>query len=249
MSGRILTATRRRFLATSAATMALTAVGGIAKPFVSRANDRPVITHGLQSGDISVDSGVVWARADRPSRMLVEIAATESFKDIHSGVYVDALPESDFTAKALIDGLPSGQDMFYRIRFQDLSSPTIVGEPQVGRFRTAPSDTRSISFVWSGDTAGQGWGIDETRGGMRTYATMLKNRPDFFIHNGDNIYADGVIEAEKKMPNGQIWQYRNGRQIQTGRNAHRVSRQLQIQFDRQECPRVQRRDSDFLAMG
>jgi hypothetical protein len=60
----------------------------------------------------------------------------------------------------------------------------------VGRFRTAPSDRRSISFTWSGDQAGQGWGIDEARGGMRTYATMLRNRPDFFIHSGDHIYAD-----------------------------------------------------------
>jgi len=55
----------------------------------------------------------------------------------------------------------------------------------IGRFRTAPADRRSVSFVWSGDTVGQGFGIDEARGGMRTYATMLRNRPDFFIHNGD----------------------------------------------------------------
>jgi alkaline phosphatase D len=40
---------------------------------------------------------------------------------------------------------------------------------------------------------------------MRTYATMLKSRPDFFIHNGDNIYADGPIAAEQKMPNGEVW--------------------------------------------
>src|SRR6516165_3605287 len=89
-------------------------------------------------------------------------------------------------------------------QFQD-HPPTIVGESMTGRFRTAPSDQRSVSFVWSGDTAGQGWGIDEARGGMRTYATMLRNRPDFFIHNGDNIYADGPILAEQKMPNGEIW--------------------------------------------
>ena len=75
----------------------------------------------------------------------------------------------------------------------------------VGHFRTAPPDQRSISFVWSGDTAGQGWGIDESRGGMRTYSTMLRNRPDFFIHNGDTIYADVPILAEQKMPNGEIW--------------------------------------------
>jgi alkaline phosphatase D len=196
---------RRRFLAVSAASTAISAVGGIARPYLSRAADRPVITHGIQSGDVTQDSAVVWARADRPARMLAEIATSDSFKTIHRAVFVDALPETDFTANALIDGLPAGQDIFYRIRFQDLASPTIIGEPVTGRFRSAPADRRSVSFVWSGDTAGQGWGIDESRGGMRTYATMLRNRPDFFIHSGDNIYADGPIVAEVKLPDGQIW--------------------------------------------
>jgi len=205
MAIRIGSTTRRRFLATSAAAAGVSAIGGIACPYISRANDRPVITHGLQSGDVSIDSAVVWARADRPARMLVEIATTDSFKDIHREAFVDALAESDFTARLLVGNLPAGQDIFYRLSFQNLAAPTIVGEPQVGRFRTAPNDRRSISFIWSGDTAGQGWGIDESRGGMRTYASMLKNRPDFFIHNGDNIYADGPIAAEQKMPNGQMW--------------------------------------------
>ena len=196
---------RRRLLTTSASAATLAAVSTIARPYLSFAADRPTITHGVQSGDVSVDSAMVWARVDRPSRMQVEISTTESFNVIHQGAYVDALPESDCTAKALIDGLPAGQEIFYRIRFQDLATPSIVGEPAVGRFRTAPSDRRSISFAWSGDTAGQGWGIDESRGGMRTYATMRKNRPDFFIHNGDNIYADNPMAAEQKMPNGEIW--------------------------------------------
>src|SRR6185503_7065718 len=193
--------TRRRLIGTATSTIAMATVGGLARPPLSRAADRPMVTHGVQSGDVSTDSGVVWARTDRPARMQVEISTTESFKDIRSGLYVDALPESDFTAKALIDGLPAGQDIFSRIRFHDLSSPTIFGEPMVGRFRTAPADRRSVSFAWSGDTAGQGWGIDEARGGMRCYATVLKNRPDFFIHSGDNIYADGPLAAEQKMPN------------------------------------------------
>jgi len=181
------------------------AAATLAKPYLSRAADRPSISHGVQSGDVSIDSGVVWARSDRPARMRLEVATTDSFKDIRHGVFVDALPETDFTAKALIEGLPAGQDIFYRIRFEDLASPTIMGDPVVGRFRSAPADRRSISFAWSGDTAGQGWGIDEARGGMRTYATMLRSRPDFFIHSGDNIYADGPISAEQKLPNGQIW--------------------------------------------
>src|SRR5215468_1272689 len=138
---------RRRFLSTAAASTAVSAAGGIARPYLSRAADRPVITHGIQSGDVSLDSAVIWARADRPARMLAEVATTDSFKTIHRAVFVDALPETDFTANALIDGLPGGQDIFYRIRFQDLASPTIVGEPMTGRFRTAPSDQRSAQEI------------------------------------------------------------------------------------------------------
>src|SRR5262249_38491993 len=141
--------TRRRLLTTATSLAAAT----LARPYLSRAADRPLISHGLQSGDVSVDSAVLWARADRPSRMKVEIATTDSFKAIRHGAFVDALPETDFTAKTLIEGLPAGQDIFYRIRFEDLASPTIVGEPVVGRFRSAPANRRSISFTWSGDTA------------------------------------------------------------------------------------------------
>src|SRR5262245_28306177 len=90
---------RRHFLKSTAATAAASALG-IARPAISRAGDRPIVTHGVQSGDVSTSSGVVWARADRPARMQVEIATTDSFKNIHNGVFVDALPESDFTAKA-----------------------------------------------------------------------------------------------------------------------------------------------------
>src|SRR5215467_2566096 len=196
--------TRRRFVATAASSLSIAAVGGIAKPSLSRAADRPVITHGIQSGDVSNDSGVVWARSDRSSRMLVEVATTESFNVIRSAVCVDALPESDFTAKALIEDLPPGQDVFYRIRFQDHSS-SVLGEPLVGHFRTAPSDKRNVSFTWSGDTAGGGWGIDESCGGMRAYATMRDARPDFFVHCGDHIYADCPISAQQRLPNGQVW--------------------------------------------
>src|SRR5262249_39155001 len=124
-----MSVSRRRFLATAAASSAISAVGGLGRPYLSRAADRPLSTHGIQSGDLSADAAVNGARADRPARMLAEIATTASLKTIHHTVFVDALPESDFTAKALIEGLPAGQDIFYRIRFQDLSSPTIAGEP------------------------------------------------------------------------------------------------------------------------
>src|SRR6266478_3135677 len=196
--------TRRHLLVRSASTLALAGLGSLARPYLSRAADRPMIANGLASGDISTDSAVVWARADRPARMRVECSTVESFETIIRAASSDALPESDFTSKVLLDGLPHGQDIFYRVRFEDLALSGISGETRIGHFRTAPTDKGSISFVWSGDTAGQGWGIDASRG-MRTYGTMLENRPDFFIHSGDHIYADCPIPSELKLPNGEIW--------------------------------------------
>ena len=48
--------TRRHLLVRSAATIAATGLGSIAKPYLSRASDRPVIACGIQSGDVSADS-------------------------------------------------------------------------------------------------------------------------------------------------------------------------------------------------
>ncbi len=195
---------RRRFLTTATAT-GFTAASGIAMPYLSRAADRPAVTHGVQSGDVSVDGGVVWARTDRPAQLMVEVATTESFKDARALPPINALPESDFTAKMLIEELPADQTIFYRARFRNLSDINVAGEPVIGRFRTAPAGRRDVSFVWGGDVAGQGWGINPDDGGMVTFAAMRKHNPDFLIHSGDTIYADGVIVPEVKLPDGKVW--------------------------------------------
>src|SRR3569833_632808 len=88
---------RRKLLTSPGSTALITGVSGIARPYLSRAADRPAVSHGVQSGDASTDSGMVWARADRASRMQVEISTVESFTPIHSGVLVDALPGNDYT--------------------------------------------------------------------------------------------------------------------------------------------------------
>src|SRR5215472_7888860 len=105
--------TRRRLLKTSALA-GVAAMGGIGRPFISRAADRPLITHGVQSGDVAIDSAVVWTRADRPSRVLSDWSTTESFKNSQRAPFVDALPETDLTANLLLEGLPASQDIFYR---------------------------------------------------------------------------------------------------------------------------------------
>ena len=40
---------------------------------------------------------------------------------------------------------------------------------------------------------------------MFTFATMRKHRPDFLLHSGDTIYADGPIKSEVKLADGKVW--------------------------------------------
>ena len=62
-----------------------------------------------------------------------------------------------------------------------------------------------MRFVWSGDTVGQGWGINPSFGGMKIYESMRRRQPLFFIHSGDTIYADGPIRESVVAENGQTW--------------------------------------------
>ena len=189
---------RRAFLATGTAFAT-----SLALPSISRASARPVFTHGVQSGDVDLSSGMIWTRTDRPARVMMEVSTTESFANARRLAALDALPESDFAVKRLVDGLPSDQDIFYRFTATDLHDSNAVSEAITGRFKTAPNSRRSVRFAWSGDTAGQGWGIDDT--GMATYATMVKHAPDFFIHSGDTIYADGPMKDEVALKDGTTW--------------------------------------------
>ena len=143
--------TRRQWLVRSASTVALAGLGGFARPYLSRAADRPRIGSGLASGDVSTDSAVVWARADRPARMLVECSTLESFKTIIGVASSDALPEHDFTSKVLLQGLPAGQDIFYRVRFEDIGENRDIrrnaGRAFPDRARSANLEVTSLDIA------------------------------------------------------------------------------------------------------
>ncbi|WP_108502747.1 alkaline phosphatase D family protein [Paracoccus indicus] len=194
-----ITFTRRQALLGTAAV-----AGGLAMPGLVRAAARPIISHGVQSGDVAHDGAVIWSRADREAEMWVEWSTSDSFRDAHLMPRLPVGAPTDNTGKMALTGLPSDQEIFYRVTMADLSDGT-KSEPVTGQFRTAPNELRDVSFVWSGDVAGQGWGIDEDRGGMKTYATMLKHNPDFFLHSGDTVYADGPLQEQVELADGTLW--------------------------------------------
>src|SRR5262245_42605745 len=194
--------TRRRFLQTSLASLAVPAY---AQAPAVIASGRPQVASGLQIGDVTGDRAIVWSRADRPSRLIVERSFKEDFSDAVRVRGPLALETSDFTARVDLTGLPTGREGFVRVAFEDLSSGKTQSEFVKGQFRTMPNTRRDVTFAWSGDTAGQGWGINQEWGGMKCYETLRRDRPDFFVHCGDTIYADGPIAAQVQLPGDAVW--------------------------------------------
>ena len=205
---------RRHFLLASSAIAGTGLLPGIlraqsAPAAITRDAARPMLLSGLQSGDVLANSAIVWARASREARMHVEWSTTSNFAKSMVVRGPDLLPDTDGTGRIDLQGLPAGQDIFYRVVLDDLASANTRSPAALGHFRTplaadGPA-TRPFRLVWSGDTVGQGYGINENIGGMRIYDEMRKTNPDVFLHSGDTIYADGPIPETIALPDGSTW--------------------------------------------
>ena len=166
----------------------------------------PTMKQGIQFGDLDLEHGsvMVWSRSSRDARMMVEYALNDQFTDskVIRGPY--ALGGTDHTAKQELINLPLGADIYVKVWFEDLTNARNKSTPVMGHFHTMGAND-NIHFVWGGDTAGQGWGINPAFGGMKIYEAMRQVQPQFFIHSGDNIYADGIIKPTVTAENGQVW--------------------------------------------
>jgi alkaline phosphatase D len=104
-----------------------------------------------------------------------------------------------------LTGLPAGQQILFEVQFEDARDARAISEPAPGSFSTVGGQPGDVVFLWSGDTAGQGWGINPEWGGMKSYQSMLSRDASFFIHSGDTIYADQPIVKEVRLPDGRVW--------------------------------------------
>ncbi|MBA3886475.1 MAG: alkaline phosphatase D family protein [Acidobacteria bacterium] len=195
--------TRRQFIGTALSASALAGFPAI----IRSQRSLPAMTQGVASGDVTSGRAVIWSRADRAARMFVEYSTTERFDNPLRVPGPAAIETSDFTARAVLTGLPDGQRIFYRVLFQDLADLHTWSDPVSGSFPTPPSTARprDVTIAWSADTAGQGWGINPEWGGLRLYDTMRRVQPDVFVHCGDTIYADQPIAPEVTLDDGTIW--------------------------------------------
>ncbi|WP_045743419.1 alkaline phosphatase D family protein [Actinoplanes rectilineatus] len=181
------------------------ATAALPAPALALGGARPLITHGVQSGDPAGGTAVVWSRADRPGRLWVQTSRRPNFRGSRVIRGPIVTPETDFTGKVRLRGLPAGERLYYRVKVESLDRPGLFSVPVTGELTTAPTDRRDVRFVWTGDVAGQGWGIDPAFGGMRIFESMRRRRPDFLLHSGDTVYADGPLAESVTLPDGRVW--------------------------------------------
>ncbi|WP_408898284.1 alkaline phosphatase D family protein [Nocardioides sp. R1-1] len=171
---------------------------GRSPAFVERRRD---LTSGVRSGEVTTSSAVLWSRGLQPSRMMVRLHSDGRRRRLVRGPWTDE--RADFTARVHLTDLAPGRPYDAELWFE-----TPDGErsaPQSLTFATAPVHAAAQSVVWSGDTCGQGWGIDRARGGLTTYRAMLDLRPDLFVHVGDTIYADEPMDETVHLADGSTW--------------------------------------------
>lgn len=168
---------------------------------VGAVHERIGLPSGLMSGDVTSHEAVIWARGDAEGRLMARLSCGAHIGRVLHGPSVDAT--SDFTGRLDLTGLTPGREYDAAVWFEARDGTR--GEVGNLGFRTAAPGRRGTSFVWTGATAGQGWGINPDLGGMTGYAAMHGTNPDFFVHAGDVIHADAEIAETRLEPDGQIW--------------------------------------------
>lgn len=194
---------RREFLAVGVG--AALVVPARAPAIIASDRLRPAMPYGVMTGDPLADRAMLWSAADRPARMMVEWSTDPRLRGAHRREGSLATAANGLTARLDLTGLPRDRDVFYRVAFADPDDPRRISDWTTGRLRMPGTVTRPFRFTFAGDEAGQGFGINPDIGGYRLYEAMRKKRPDVFIHQGDQIYADGPLKPKVALPNGGVW--------------------------------------------
>src|SRR2546427_12354735 len=118
---------------------------GTAPALVTSDHTRPSIPYGVASGDVTSDAAIIWSRTNKPSRLLVEYATTDSFTHARRVQGPAALAVSDFTARVELTDLPAGQEIFYRVLLPTASTG-IFGALVLG-FGRALGETMALAML------------------------------------------------------------------------------------------------------
>ncbi len=166
----------------------------LAAATATTAGEGPRLTHGVASGDVTATSAVLWARSSAAAEIVFEIDDDPADSDPRGTaprrLTATSDAANDFTVQVIAGDLEPATRYHFRV-----STGGSEGT-ETGSFTTAPAagDNAPVSFIVGGDVGGQGF-CRHTEHGYDIFRAMAELEPDFFIANGDMIYADNLCPA------------------------------------------------------
>jgi alkaline phosphatase D len=134
---------------------------------------------GYVAGDVTPDGAMIWLRAEPGSKVFLQYTKDASLGDLSSIGPFSVEKDADNTALIQLENLEPATTYYYRA--------AVAGKQPgyVARFVTAPKpeDPAIVSFCFGGDTR-------ESYQPFTVMDAIRSQRPDFFLHLGDTIYAD-----------------------------------------------------------
>jgi alkaline phosphatase D len=131
------------------------------------------------AGDVTSNGAMVWLRAEPNSQVSVHYSSDSALERFAETAPVRVDPECDDTAKIALKGLEPRTTYYYRA--------AVAGKKPgpIGQFLTAagPDDPVPVKFCFSGDTR-------QSYQPFTIMDSIRSQKPDFFLHLGDTIYAD-----------------------------------------------------------
>jgi alkaline phosphatase D len=151
--------------------------------------------HGPIVGECTETSALIWyrdafGRRKPPILKYWPMLESEAIEAHHYEVAIEIQKDKDFTSQTRLENLIPNTLYHYQIG------------KRKGSFKTPGSP--ACSFVFGSCIGGQGYGRNapgNTDGeGFPIFETISEMKPDFFLMNGDSIYADDKIEMVSRNP-------------------------------------------------
>jgi alkaline phosphatase D len=160
---------RRRLALQAAASLA-------AVPLMSNVVRAATLAFAPACFDVQEDRALIWLCANEAARLHVRWGtAPDALTRRSAERALDS--SSDFTGHVVLQGLPSGETVHYRVFSGDTAASELC------RFNTPRKSGQSFMLAFSGD-------MQETYKPFRIFDVMAAAKPDFFVHLGDTVYAD-----------------------------------------------------------
>ena len=153
--------------------------GSACAPGVVRSDPSTGLSLGYVSGDVTHQSALVWLRADAGSWVSLQVAEEPSFRQFNSTTATAVDPSADHSAVIALDKLRPATRYYYRA----LIAGKAPGPTASFVTAPAPTDDAKVVFCFSGDSR-------ESYQPFTVMGAVQAQRPDFFLHLGDTIYAD-----------------------------------------------------------